>query len=258
MAYLCCTTGKDNAGGELLVVVFELCPDIVEDFLVSGLDDINETAFADFPVVRVGYNVVAGSVLVFCPCTAIFQLEHFGFFDLCLQTFGNVHCDIIASKWDDNKFAEYVLGIEAYCGGVGTDIGYGTSRAFFCSTQYRVAQGQRGDEQFGNFKASTIDTFLNVLGQGIPCNDVEEVRLHLLHLNAHNIYFATIAGFVFLGYDFKYLGICIHHTAVCVHEFVNQSVGDLFPFAEGSLDAILYRVEGLAIDAHIDTGNCLT
>ena len=172
VAHVATTTGNDDATQQLVdVLVGHLEPNVLDDFLQSTLDDINEVAAHDGAILidRERQRVV--DIAIISVGAAILQLHALGIGLLHLQG-GNVLRDVVASQGDDSQMAKDVLVVDTYRRGVSTEVDEHAAGTLLSFGQHAIGHCQRCQIHLSNGDASLIETLVEVAIERLPPEDV--------------------------------------------------------------------------------------
>ena len=187
VAHVAATTGNDDATQQLVdVLVRHLEPDVLNDFLQSTLNDIDEVAAHDGAILidRERQRVV--DIAIIGEGTAILQFHALGIGLLHLQG-GNILRDVVASQWDNSQMAKDVLVVDAYRRSVSTEVDEHAASTLLGLCQHTISHGQRCQIHLCNGDASLIETLVEVTIERLPPEDVQEIAFETRTLNAHGV-----------------------------------------------------------------------
>ena len=121
--------GEDNASEQAVVVfIGNLIPGILYDFLQASFHNLDEAAALNLPVLVDGVFQGVVDLVVVGICRGILQLHLLGVAFFHLQR-GNVFGNVSSAEGYDGQVAQYVLGIDADGGGVGSQVDEHAARA---------------------------------------------------------------------------------------------------------------------------------
>ena len=247
-------TSKDDTSQQLVGILGRhLIPHILYDFVYTCLDNLYEAAAFHKTILVDGVVQGVVDVAVFCIGTAVAQLHRLGLTLFHLQG-RDVFGDVVATQRDDSQVAEHILIIDRDCRRIGSQVDKQAASSLLCLAEHTVGKRQGCQIHLGNGNASLVEAVVQIVIERLTPQDVQEIALQAVGLDAYRVELILRVYLVFLGCSIQNFLFGIGHASVGIHQFVDHFGGN-----DGFSRQILHNdvtdtANRLSADTHVDLG----